>query len=69
MPAKLTKAHALHPAIKNVASFSSISLAINDDIKTLEHIIITSEQDIWISVLDELNSAPNEAQWRQYEND
>ena len=69
MPAKLTKAHVLHPAIKNVASFSSISLAINDDIKTLEHIIITSEQDIWISVLDELNSAPNEAQWRQYEND
>ncbi|TLX45842.1 hypothetical protein C1E24_16295 [Pseudoalteromonas phenolica] len=69
MPAQLTKVYALHPAIAQVIPYNSISLAINDDVQTLKSIAITAEQDIWISVLDELMQAPSEAQWRQYEND
>ena len=69
MQTKLTNAFALHPAIEQVLPYNSLSLAINDDLKTLKSITITAEQDVWISVLDELFQAPSEAQWRQYEND
>lgn len=69
MQTNLTNAFALHPAISQVIPYNSISLAINDDLQTLKSITITSEQDVWISVLDELVQAPSEAQWRQYEND
>lgn len=67
--AHLTQAIALHPAIKHVSTYNSVSLAINSDLETLSSITITAEQDIWISVLDELTHAPSEIQWRQYEND
>jgi hypothetical protein len=69
LQAKLTNSLALHPAIKQVKTYNSVSLALNNDLKVLRSITVNAEQDIWISVLDEYTEAPSEAQWRQYEND
>jgi len=67
MPANMTDVFALHPAIEEVKAYNSVTLTINNDLKALQSITVTAEQDIWISVLDELTQAPTEAQWRQYE--
>ena len=69
LQAKLTDSLALHPAIKQVRTYNSVSLALNSDLKVLRSITLNAEQDIWISVLDEYTEAPSEALWRQYEND
>jgi hypothetical protein len=68
-PASLTKAFVLHPKLKNVTTFNSITLTIGEDVKALKSISITSENDVWISVFDELNETPSEAIWRQYESE
>lgn len=69
MRTNLTETFALHPAINNVATYNTVSLAINNDIKSLHSITLSTNQDVWISVLDEFPQTSKKVKWRQYETD
>ncbi|CAM4013471.1 hypothetical protein [Pseudoalteromonas byunsanensis] len=62
-PSTYTQAFMLHPTIGKLTPYPSVTVPINDDIHQLEHLLINSSSDIWISIVDEYTQKPKRLNW------
>ncbi|MBE0369139.1 hypothetical protein [Pseudoalteromonas aurantia] len=61
------KAFLLHPAQTSLFSYPSITIPINNDIELLKKFTIKTDQDVWVSVLEETSEQQKQAKWWLYE--
>ncbi|MBQ4838877.1 hypothetical protein [Pseudoalteromonas luteoviolacea] len=62
------QAFMLHPQSTDIVSYPSITIKIGTDMQTLEKFVISAEDEVWISILEEHSAQPLTPQWWQNEN-
>ncbi|OHU89305.1 MULTISPECIES: hypothetical protein [Pseudoalteromonas] len=62
-PSDFTQAFMLHPTIGRLTPYPNVTVPINDDIKQLEQLVIHSDTDIWINIIDEYAQQPKRLNW------
>ncbi|WP_105167051.1 hypothetical protein [Pseudoalteromonas sp. T1lg23B] len=62
-PSAYIQAFMLHPTIGKLTPYPSVTVRINNDIHQLEHLTIKSNEDIWISIIDEYTQQPKRLNW------
>ncbi|CAH9064183.1 hypothetical protein PSECIP111951_03068 [Pseudoalteromonas holothuriae] len=53
----------LHPSRSALYSYPAITIPINNDVKQLQSITIESEQDIWLSIFEQIDEPQLDSDW------